>query len=97
MPVSAGPIAAPATAVATCDSATTQKTCDAKMIIEARTVQMPSMMTQARLCLVSSIKAPAGAVITMPATPPIVMTEPIDPLCQPWAMRKTPRNGPMPA
>src|ERR1700761_4978681 len=33
----------------------------------------------------------------MPATPPIVITEPIRPLCQPWARRNTPRNGPMPA
>src|ERR1700722_2659786 len=33
----------------------------------------------------------------MPAMPPIVMTVPISPLCQPCASRNTPRNGPMPA
>ena len=35
---------------------------------------------------------PAGAVITMPATPPIVSTVPIQPLCQPCASRNTPRK-----
>jgi len=49
------------------------------------------------LRVVPSTSAPAGAVISMPATPPIVITEPIRPLCQPWASRKTPRNGPMTA
>jgi Acyl-CoA dehydrogenase, C-terminal domain len=46
---------------------------------------------------VASTSAPAGAVIAMPAMPPMVITEPISPLFQPCARRKTPRNGPMPA
>ena len=45
MPLTAGPIAAPAIAVATCDAATSQKLCDSRMIIEARTVQIPGTMT----------------------------------------------------
>ena len=50
-----------------------------------------------RLREVASTSAPAGAVISMPAMPPMVITEPISPLSQPWASRNTPRNGPMPA
>ncbi len=33
----------------------------------------------------------------MPAMPPMLITVPIRPLCQPWAIRNTPRNGPIPA
>ena len=45
MPDTAGPIAAPATAVATCDSVTSQKLCESKTMPEAITVQMPGMIT----------------------------------------------------
>ena len=45
MPVTAGIIAAPATAVAICENVTTQKSWDSKMIAEASTVQMPGKMT----------------------------------------------------
>ena len=52
------------------------------MIAEARTVQIPGMMTKRRLREVASISAPAGAVMIMPATPPRVITVPINPLSQ---------------
>ena len=45
MPETAGPIAAPAIAVATWDSVTSQKLCESKTMPEAITVQMPGMMT----------------------------------------------------
>lgn len=45
MPVTAGTIAAPESAVATWEAATSQKLCDSRMIPEATTVQMPGMMT----------------------------------------------------
>ena len=82
MPATAGPIAAPAMAVAICEAATGQKPCESRMIAEARTVQMPGMMTKRRLREVASISAPAGAVMIMPATPPRVITVPINPLSQ---------------
>jgi hypothetical protein len=33
----------------------------------------------------------------MPATPPMVITDPMRPLCQPCANRNTPKKGPIPA
>ena len=45
MPATAGPIAAPAIAVATCETATSQKFCDRRMIIDASTVQTPGTIT----------------------------------------------------
>ena len=45
MPETAGPIAAPATAVATWDSVTSQKLCERKTIPDAITVQMPGPRT----------------------------------------------------
>jgi hypothetical protein len=45
MPDTVGPIAAPAMAVATCDTVTSQKFCDSRMIPDAITVQIPGMMT----------------------------------------------------
>ena len=45
MPFTAGPIAAPATAVATWDRLTSQKLCDSRMMVEAATVQIPGTMT----------------------------------------------------
>ncbi len=97
MPDTAGPIAAPAIAVATCESVTNQKLCESKTMPDAISVQMPGMMMQSFLCLVASTSAPAGVVISIPATPPTVITVPISPLSQPCANRNTPRNGPMPA
>jgi hypothetical protein len=97
MPDTAGPIAAPAIAVETCDSVTSQKLCESRTMPDAITVQMPGMMMQSFLCLRASTSAPAGVVIIMPATPPTVITVPISPLSQPCASRNTPRNGPMPA
>src|ERR1700722_10048145 len=97
MPDTAGPIAAPAIAVATCDIVTSQKFCEIRIRPDAVTVQIPGMITQSFLCLVASTNAPAGVVISMPATPPTVITVPISPLCQPCASKKTPRNGPIPA
>ena len=58
---------------------------------------MPVMTTTQRFLSVWSMNAPAGTVITIPATPPSVMTEPIGPVCHPRCCRKTPRNGPIPA
>src|ERR1700722_16433280 len=97
MPDTAGPIAAPAIAVATCDIVPSQKFCEIRIRPDAVTVQIPGMITYSFLRLVASTNAPAGVVISMPATPPTVITVPINPLCQPCASRKTPRNGPMPA
>src|SRR5579863_4904797 len=97
IPVTAGPIAAPAIAVATCERAIGQKACEIRMAADARTVQIPGMTTSQRLLSDASTQAPAGVVINTPATPPTVMTEPIQPLCQPCASSHTPRNGPMPA
>jgi len=45
----AGTMAAPATAVAICDVATTQNCCDARMIADPSTMQMPGKITHARL------------------------------------------------
>src|SRR3569833_338515 len=83
MPATAGPIAAPAIAVATCDSATGQNDCESRMTAEANTVQPPGAATSQRLCWLASTQAPAGAAINTPAMPPMVITEPIQPLCQP--------------
>ena len=55
-------------------------------------VKIPGTTTYNRLRLVSSINAPAGAVINMPATPPMVITVPIGPLFQPLAKRKIPKK-----
>ena len=57
----------------------------------------PGTTTNRRLRDELSISAPAGAVTAIPAMPPMVITVPIKPLCQPWARRNTPRNGPIPA
>ena len=45
MPLTAGPIAAPAIAVATCDVATSQNSWLNSTMADASTVQMPGMMT----------------------------------------------------
>ena len=97
MPATAGPIAAPAIAVAIWLAVTTTPDCDQRIRKDASTVQMPVTITTSRFFSVWSMKAPAGAVISMPATPPAVITEPIAPGSQPRCCRKTPRKGPMPA
>src|ERR1700722_2558542 len=97
IPVTAGPIVAPAIAVATCERVTGQNACESRMVAEARTVQAPGITTNQRLLFDASTQAPAGVDIKTPATPPAVMTEPIQPLCQPWARSHTPRKGPIPA
>ena len=45
MPATAGTMAAPAMAVATWDSVTSQKFCEIRMIAEASTAQMPGNTT----------------------------------------------------
>ena len=97
MPATAGPIAAPAIAVATWLIVTTRPDCDSRIRNEAITVQMPVTITTSRFFLVWSMKAPAGAVMIIPATPPAVITVPIGPDVQPRCWRNTPRNGPIPA
>ena len=96
MPLTAGPTAAPAMAVATCESATGQKDCQIRMMAEAAIEKKPGITTNQRLCRLLSTQAPAGAVMITPAIDPMVITDPIQPLCQPCAKRKTPMNGPMP-
>jgi hypothetical protein len=49
IPTTAGPIAAPAIAVATCEPAITQKLCEIQIKAEARTVNNPDRITQVRL------------------------------------------------
>ena len=49
MPVTAGAMAAPAIAVATCAIATVQKDCESRMNAEANTVHAPEIAT--RRCL----------------------------------------------
>lgn len=97
MPVTAGPIAAPAMAVAIWLAVTTTHDCDHRMRKDASTVQVPVMTTTQRFRLVWSMNAPAGTVINMPAMPPAVITVPIGPVVQPRCCRKTPRKGPIPA
>src|ERR1700722_14139176 len=96
MPMTAGPTAAPATAGATCDSATGQNDCEIRIIDDATTAASPETMTRRRLWRLPSTQAPAGAVIRTPAIEPIVITDPIEPFNQPCASRKTPTKGPMP-
>ena len=45
MALTAGTMAAPAIAVATCEVATSQNSCESSTIAEAATVQMPGMIT----------------------------------------------------
>ena len=90
-------MAAPAIAVATWLAVTTSPDCESRFSNEAATVQMPVTTTTSRFLVVWSMNAPAGAVNTMPATPPAVITVPIGPIAQPRCRRNTPRNGPMPA
>src|SRR6516164_828447 len=80
MPVTAGTIAAPAIEVATCEAATAQKFCEARMMEEAATTAIPGTITQARLCRDVSMKPPTGVAISMPATLPMAMAVPIMPL-----------------
>ena len=74
MPLTAGPMAAPAMAVAICEADTSQNDCESRITAEASTVQMPGTMTYSRLRDVPSISAPAGAVTAMPAMPPMLIT-----------------------
>ena len=97
IPMTAGPMAAPATAVAIWLVATQTQDCEASTAKDARMVQMPVMITTQRLRVVWSMKAPAGVVISIPAIPPAVMTVPIGPGVHPFCCRKTPRKGPIPA
>ncbi|MGY2932449.1 glyoxylase-like metal-dependent hydrolase (beta-lactamase superfamily II) [Bradyrhizobium sp. GM6.1] len=96
MPVTAGTIAALASDCAICENVTAQKFCEIRMIAEASTTQMPGITTHMRLLRLASMKPPIGVVISMPATLPIVIAVPINPLAQPRSWRKTPTKGPMP-
>src|SRR4051794_37143712 len=96
MPVPAGTIAALASDCATWEKVTAQKFCEIRMIADASTTQMPGMTTQSRLLRLESMKPPIGVVTSMPATLPIVMAGPINPLAQPRSWRNTPTKGPMP-
>src|SRR3954451_7964238 len=96
MPVTAGTIAALASDCATCENVTAQKFCEIRMIADASTTQMPGITTHMRLLRLASMKPPIGVVISMPATLPIVIAVPINPLAQPRSWRKTPTKGPMP-
>jgi hypothetical protein len=49
MPFTAGPIAAPAIAVATWDTDTSQNCCESRITAEAKTVQIPGMTTKRRV------------------------------------------------
>src|SRR3954464_2618176 len=96
MPVTAGTIAALASDCATWEKVTAQKFCEIRMIADASTTQMPGITTHIRLLRLASMKPPIGVVISMPATLPIVIAVPINPLAQPRSWRKTPTKGPMP-
>jgi hypothetical protein len=77
IPITAGPIAAPAIALAACAEATTQTCCETKINPEAATVNSPARITHARLRVVASITAPAGTAASSPAIRPTVVTAPI--------------------
>lgn len=94
--MTAGTIAALASDWATWENVTAQKFCEIRMIADASTTQMPGMTTHSRLLRLESMKPPIGVVTSMPATLPIVMAVPINPLAQPRSWRNTPTNGPMP-
>src|SRR3954453_20338915 len=96
MPVTAGTIAALASDCATCENVTAQKFCEIRMNRDAGTPQSAGMTTHMRLLRLASMKPPIGVVISMPATLPIVIAVPINPLAQPRSWRKTPTKGPMP-
>ena len=87
MPLTAGPMAAPAMAEAICEADTSTNDCESRMTADASTVQMPGTITYSRLRDEPSISAPAGAVTAIPAIPPMLITLPMRPLCQPCAMR----------
>ena len=57
----------------------------------------PATITHARLRVVASMIAPAGAAAIIPAIPPSVLTAPITPVLQPRPSSKTPKKGPIPA
>lgn len=86
-PASAGPIVAPAIAVATCDSVTGQKPCHIQMMIAATMDSALATATMARRCGVASTSAPAGVVTSMPTMPPMVSTVPMRSGVQPCACR----------
>ena len=60
MPMSAGPMTAPAMALAACDEATTQNRPETKANPDATTVNTLATTTQTRLRVVASMSAPAG-------------------------------------
>jgi hypothetical protein len=70
---------------------------ETRAVPDAATVNRLATTTQARLRVVASISAPAGAVAISPAIPPIAETVPIAPVAQPRLCNSTPKKGPMPA
>ncbi|VBA61262.1 hypothetical protein LAUMK41_04638 [Mycobacterium attenuatum] len=97
IPITAGAIVAPEMHITDCAPATTQKFREVRITAEAATAAKPTTMTQARLRLVASTKAPAGATVNIPTIAPNVITAPMALVLQPRPASNTPRKGPMPA